>query len=986
MMKNIYKKCILIICCAFLISQITLAGNENKEGTTDTDRIDNAPDSGQDTVRIQNNESFEYVAFGKKEKQGVTGSVYSISGDELLTSRTNNLMIALQGRLPGLSIIQNDGEPGKESFSTQIRGFDSPNSNGVMYVIDGVERSPQGIDINEIESVTILKDGAATAIYGMRGSGGVLLITTKTGMVGKTKIAVSVDYSMQAPTRLPSFVSAYDHANMYNQRLANDTIYGDTQDIANGGTGLDNSGASFFTPYELERYKNADMTEFYPVRDMNDDFMKNYSDLKRINVNFRGGSSKMRYFSSLGFNSQSSLFETQPFDKYSYDAESKSNKFNFRTNLDITLNPKLDLWINIGGSIDKSNAPYIAGSGSNQQGWNDLIEKLYQTPNNAYNDLTPEGEVLVKRDKLSYKNTKSLYGDLNRTGSLNGTTTRLSNTFGARQQLDELLQGLSACAQLAFDIHSVNTQVRKRSYEAYEVVTLLDQNGVDSLGYNVVPGTSNSTLSDAQETFFSYMYNMRFSLNYDQTFAEKHGVSAMLMAERQMQQKQVLLPTNYMGLAGRIMYDYNSKYYVDANFAYQGSEQFAKGKRFGFFPSVSAGWVLSNENFLKDKNAISFLKLRASAGQTGNTAYAYGADNQYLFLTSWNSNSTEAQLGNENIQWETSTKFNIGIESEFYNSLYLGADVYYHKNTDIIVKDISIIPDGMMGLGDASPPPANLGEATNKGFELVAGYNKQISRDFNMSVNGNVSFNQNEQTYTAELPYDETYAYPYRRQGYPVDNNWGYKTDGLFNSVQEIESWADQTALGGVPIPGDIKYLDLTNDGVVDEKDKAPLGIGQAPELVYGVKIGANYKWFDFSAFVNGAGRRNVYLQGVGVWSNNDNFTEQMKDSWTAEKYAAGEVINYPRLAEESTNNIKSDYWIADGSFVRLRNVELGFTMPDRISNLIKAESIRIYANGLNLFAWDKLDNDNFDAESVNASTTNYPILKAYNFGISVKF
>lgn len=1032
-MKNIFKRYILTICGVFLIfltaqaveikgtvtdlkgaelSGVVVSHEGNKNMTiTDLEgqfsvvieefpatlvfqltgyiRLVRTFENAVDGIKIElEKEEFEYVAYGKKTKQSITGSVYSVSGEELLKSRSNNLLIALQGRLPGLRIIQNHGEPGNESFSTHVRGYDSPNSNDVMYIVDGIERSAEGIDIHEVERVTVLKDGAATAIYGMRGSGGVLMITTKSGFVGKTKISVSLDHSMQAPTRLPSFVSASDYGNMYNQRLANDTTYADVQDFAQGGTGLDHSGAAFYSPYELERYKNADMTEFYPVRNIQDDFLKDYSKRTRLNVNFQGGSKAMRYFTSIGYNKQGSLFEHEDFDKYSYDAESKSNRFNFRTNLDITLNPELNLWVNIGGYMEKNNAPYVGQSGSpkTQMGLSNLIEKLYKTPNNAHNDLTTEGEVMVKRDKLSFRTKNSIYGDMYRTGSLLETVTRLSNTFGARQKLESLLPGLSASAQIAFDVHSANKQIRKRTYEAFEVATLVDINGLDSLGVAKVPGTANSVLSDSRTTFFSYMYNARVSLDYNQTFGQKHNVIGMLMVERQMQQKQILLASNYLGLAGRMAYDYDNRYFLDASFAYQGSEQFSKGNRFGFFPSLSVGWLLSNEEFLTNNEAISYLKLRASAGQAGNTAYAYGVDNQYLFLTSWNSNSTENQLGNESISWEKSTKFNVGIETELFNSLYLGVDAYYHDNSDIIVKNIAILPDGMMGLGGASLPPANLGAGTNKGFEIVAGYNKEINKDLSVAVNGNVSLNKNEQTYTAELPYDETYAYPYRRQGYAVNYNWGYKTDGLFNSAQEVVGWADQTALGGVPIPGDIKYVDLNDDGVVDERDKAPLGIGSAPELTYGIQASVNYKWFDLTAFVNGAAKRNVYQKELGIWSNQDNFTEQMKDAWTAEKFAAGEEISYPRLGKESANYQKSDYWISDGSYVRLRNVELGFTFPDKVARLINASSIRIYANGLNLLTLDKLSNDNFDAESANASSTNYPILKAYNFGISVKF
>ncbi|MGQ1783612.1 MULTISPECIES: SusC/RagA family TonB-linked outer membrane protein [unclassified Saccharicrinis] len=1013
-MKNIFKRYILIVCGVFLASLVTHAaavikgtvadskgvvlpgvvvsekGNNNKAFTdidgkfsievaelpttlifkkADFKRLLQVIDKTTDDVEIKLvKEDMEYVAYGKKAKHSITSSIFSISGEELLRSRSTNLMIALQGRLPGLTIIQKDGEPGKETFNTQIRGFDSPNSNGVMFVVDGVERSAAGIDIYEIERVTVLKDAAATAIYGMRGAGGVLLINTKSGFVGKSKISVSLDHSMQAPTRLPSFVSAYDYAHLYNQRLENDFLY-------NG------SGGEPYTEREIERYMLADSTGFYPVRDMADEFMKDYAKQTRVNVNFQGGSKQMRYFTSLGYSQQGSIFEHEPFDKYSYDAESKSTLFNFRTNLDITLNPQLDVWLNIGGSMGKMNAPYAGGLG-----WNSLIEKLYKTPNNAYQDLTPDGEVIIKKDKLTFRNNNSIYGDLYRTGSTLGTNLRLNNTFGARQKLESIIPGLSATAQLAFDVNSNNSQIRKRTYEGYEVQTLLDVNGLDSLGYVKNVGTKNSTLSDSRTNYFYYMYNMRASLDYDQTFGQKHHVTAMLMAQRQMQQKEIYLPTNYMGLAGRMSYAYNNRYFMDASFAYQGSEQFAKSNRFGFFPSFALGWVVSNEGFLENNSTVTFLKLRASAGQVGNNAYAYGKDNQYLYLTSWNSNSTENQLGNENIQWETSTKYNVGIETELFNSLYVGADFFYHDNSDLIIKDIAILPDGMMGLGGASLPPANLGESINKGFELVIGYNKEINEDFFVNLNGNVSYNQNEKTFTAEMPYDQTYAYAYRSQGYAGGYHWGYKTDGLFSSDEEIEGWADQTALGGSPIPGDIKYMDLTGDGVVDEKDKAPLGIGQTPEITYGAQLAVNYKWFDLTAFVHGTANRNIYMSGLGVSSNQDNFTEVMKKSWTAEKFAAGEDISYPRLGKESSNYIKSDYWMVNASYVRLRNIELGFTLPDKLCNLIKASSIRIYANGLNLLTWDHLSSDYFDPESGNASLTNYPIQKAYNFGINLKF
>ena len=941
-----------------------------------------------DMIVVLTETEYQDVAFGSQLKKTLTSSSYSISGEELLTSRSNNLLIALQGRLPGLRIIQTDGEPGRESFDNHVRGFNSPNNNGIMYIVDGVERYPFGIEINEIDRVTVLRDAAAVSMYGMRASSGVLLIRTKKGVEGKTKISVSIDHSMQSPTRLPNIVNAFDYANMYNQRQANDTLYSDRQSIASGGTGIDHRSTKFYTPYELERYKLGDNPTFYPVRNMVNDFLKDYSKLSRVNVNFNGGSSAMRYFTSVSYSDQSGLFESQPFSKYSYDNNSKTRKFNFRTNLDIDLNSTLNLWFNIGGYMEKVNAPYIGTTGTPavQMGWNDLISKLYQTPNNAVNDLTPEGEVIIKRDKLSFSTTRSIYGDINRSGSQLETNTRLNNTFGGRQKLDKIIQGLSASTQLAFDIYSRGNQTRSRTYQGYEVLVTKDINGVDVPAFAKVTGTNNSTLNDGFNTSFYYMYNVRASLDYSRVFGGKHSLNGMLMAEKHMQQQQSLVASNYMGINGRMAYGFDNRYFAEANFSYQGSEQFRKGNRYGLFPSLSAAWIISNEKFLQNSKNINFLKLRASAGQVGNNVYGYGAGNQYLFLDTWNSDAQQTQLGNPDIMWETSTKFNLGIESKFFNAFRFEADLFYNKNTDIIIRDIAIIPDGVMGLGGATLPPLNLGEVTNKGFEMVIGYNKQINRDWSVNLNGNVSFNQNKRGYMAELAYDNTYAYPLRNQGYAINYNWGYKTAGLFTSQQEISTWANQSALGGVPIPGDIKYMDLTGDGKVDTKDQAPLGIGQAPEITGGLQMQVAYKWFDLSAFFTGAARRNVYVDGFGWSSANDNFTEDMKNSWTADKAVSGDKISFPRLGKESANYVRSDYWLKDGAFVRLRNVEIGFTLPERISRSINSSSIRFYANGLNLLVWDKLPNDDFDPESVSSSTTNYPILKAFNFGVSVKF
>jgi len=919
---------------------------------------------------------YQPVAYGEQSKHSVTASTYTISGEELVATRATSLLIALQGKLPGLRVIETDGEPGRESFDSHVRGYNSPNSNGTIYYVDGVERYITGVDLNEVESVTILKDAAATSIYGMRGSAGVIIITTKKGLVGKTKINVSIDHSMASPTRLPHTVSAYDYAKMFNQRRANDTLYADAQ----GSAPITSGPTGFYSDADIQHYQLGDSTQFYPNRNMLSEFLNDYMKVDRVNVIFQGGSKLMRYFTSLGFTSQGSIFANEDFPKYSYDAASSTKRFNFRNNLEVTLNPNLEAWLNVGGYIQNINAPFV-GAGL---GWNDLINKLYLTPNNAFNNLTPTGEVLINRSKMTNSNTQSIYGMMNRTGYKRETITRLSNTFGFRQKLDKLLPGLSATGQFAFDINSSNLQLRSRSYQTWEVVTLKARSGVDSLGYATVPGSTNSGLSDGQNTSFYYMYDMRAMLNYNRDFG-KHSVTGMLLGERYMQQSQTLLPSNYLNLASRFTYAYDNRYFVEANASYQGNEQFVKGKRFGLFPSLSLGWVLSEEKFLNTSKTISFLKLRASAGQSGNTVYDYSTANQYLFLSSWDANGNEVKVGNPNISWETSTKYNIGVETEFFKSLTFQADLFYNKNTDIVVNGIAIIPTGFMGLTTGQLPPANLGDNTNKGFEVAVGYNKKINKDLSVSVGSNMSYSQNKRGFMAEFANDSTFAYKYRQQGYSINQFWGYRTAGLFNTQDEINAWPNQSPLGGKPIPGDIKYVDLNKDGIVDQRDQAPLGEGQAPNISFGFNVQVNYKGFDMNMFFNGSARRNIFLNGFGRWSNQDNFTEYMKNAWTPDKVGTGVPIVYPRLGTNSTNNIMSDYWINDGSYLRLRNIEIGYSLPQKIAKIIDASSIRFYANGLNLFVWDRLPTDDFDPEA-SAGNTTYPVLKAYNFGVSVKF
>lgn len=945
-MKNRSKYILLSLCIAFAMTNV----------------------SAQELNVQSEQDEYLPVAYGVQKKSHQSVSSFTISGEELLKSRASNLMIALQGKLPGLNIMQSSGEPGREAFSMNVRGFDSKIIDGnnefnnkPIFMIDGVERDPTGIDLHEVESVTVLRDAAATALYGMRGSGGVVLINTKRGINGETQISVTVDHALQAPTTLPDFVSAYDYVNMFNERTVNDG-----KQVA-------------YTDDEIEHYRTGDNQAYYPTRDVMGDFLKDYTQMTRANINFKGGNDMMRFFTSVGYQHQGGIFENEVFDDYSYDSKVKSDRYNFRTNLDMKVNETLDAWVYIGGFLENKNGSDITPSA--------VLKKLYETPNNAYNDLTPDGEVVAKLNRLSYLNKQSVYGMLNRTGSSLETETRIGNNVGARQDLSMLTKGLSASGQVAFDVFTRKTLTRSRSYESYELSAV----NADSMAYGAIGGTSNSSLGDGLTKSFYYMYNFRGSLDYEREFGD-HYVTGLLFGESQIEQQQALLATHFITYGARANYAYQNKYLAELGMSYQGSEQFAKGKRYGFFPSLSLGWIASQESFLQDNEVLSFLKVRASIGQNGNSVFNYGSKNQYQYITSWNTNATENLIGNEDFSWETSTKANVGVEAQLFNALSIGVDLFYHDNTNLITDftdpDNNVaaglvpIPSSMSGLNTSALPPANIGYGSNQGFDVTLGYTKAFASGLNVMLSGYVSGSKNVIDYMGELPYPTTgpnaYAYQYKLQGYAIGQQWGYMSDGLFNDQADIDAWADQSAVGNrAPAPGDIRYKDLTGDGIVNELDLAPLGVKNRPTYFYGLNAQLEYKGFDLYMGIAGVADRKVKIGGTGRMSNGDNFTEYMKNAWTADNFISDV---YPRLGNLTNNQVTSDFWMEDGAFVRIKNIELGYTLPKAVAK----GNLRIYVNAINPLVWHRLPNNDFDPEP--ASSSSYPIMKALNLGATMRF
>ena len=907
------------------------------------------------------------IGYGQQKKVSVVAAISTINAKGLLQTPASNIGIALAGRLPGLSVLQRSGVPGGEQLEFYIRGRSTVNGQQPLILVDGVQRDFMALDPREVESISILKDASATAVYGVRGANGVIMITTRRGHIGKPIIEVTMEQSWQSPTRLPKMTSAFDYAILRNQV--------ETQ----------NGRQPIYDDVALEHYRTGDFQELYPTRNFVKEFMKDAFPMRRTNVTVSGGSEKMRYFTTVGYLFQEGIFKTEKFSEYDYSPNSKANRANFRSNFDIDINSSLKMFLNISGYMQKKNDPVVVpfnGAYLNDvNAYSIVIGSLIQTPSNFHNDKTPDGEVLSTPLKGGNINNVP-YGMLNRSGFRNTMTNQVTATLGVEQKLDFITKGMSARVIASYDATAINQQIRQRSYQLYEAKR--DPVNHDSVIYQPTGTNTNSTLSDAQSQSQWNLLNIDASLNYNRSFGP-HSVSGMVLFNRYQRVVNIELPYNYVGLVGRATYGYKNRYLGEVNFGYNGSEQFAPGHKMGFFPSLSVGWVASNEDFINDALPwLSFAKIRASYGQVGNDNMN-GA--RFAFLTLWNG-SYESQIGNDQLVWEKANKYNVGLETRLFNNFSFDADVFYERRNNILISATGLVPTGMFGTGGVFNsgiiPKINAGEIENKGFELTAGYQKSFRKDFRMDVRLNGAFNRNNVLNMSEVLLPEGYAYRLRSTGYPIGQPFGYATDGFFNSQKEIDDWYDQSGIGSLPKVGDLKYKDINGDGIISEEDQMPIGHPEMPEWTFGGALSLRYKNFDFSMMWQGVANRSYLLVGQRIWETY-NFNEWHKEAWTQERFDAGLPITYPRLDPGSgASKQVSDFWYADGSYIRLRNLEVGYSIPEKLSGKIGASGVRIYANGLNLLTFDKYPVKYQDPEQNNELL--YPVFKAYNVGLNVTF
>jgi len=955
------------------------------------------------TLRVDEKalEEVVVVGFGEQKKVSVTGSVSSVTSEVLQQSSSASLANSLSGRLPGLTSIQSGGgQPGRDDATMYLRGAATTNGRSPLILIDGVPRDNiRTLDASEVASVSILKDASATAVFGVRGANGVILITTKRGSAGKNELTINAEQSYTSFTREPERLHSLEYMALRNEASKNDGItpLPFSEEVmakyANPLAGLDPNDPDYARKAMVRKY-------IYPDHDYYREYISRYAPQTRVNMNVTGGTDKVSYFVNGGYLHQGGNLNTEPKSVLGYDPAAKMDRYNFRANLDYKVTNSLKSFLNIGSYIEQVNMP-SAWLYGNDTGWmmSDLIYQAQTILPITPGPTTIDGFGVAPGQIVDpgYMD-RSAFEIMNRMGARNEVRSNLNASFGAEWDLSNVvIKGLSLKGMLSYDSKATTAMQGKKSERLYlaEVDMARDQ-----LSY-AVKRSDESLLTLSKGADSRYNINMQGSINYARAFG-KHDVTGMVLGQRDTWESTGgEIPFNVLGVAARATYGYDERYLAEINMGYNGSEQFAPGHRYGFFPAFSAGWVISNENFLKNNRYITNLKLRASYGKVGNdkmgsARFLYQSDITLggggpLGSLGLGQTINQGLLGNPNITWEIAKKQNYGLDLQVLRDLNLSVDVFKERRSNILISR-GTVPE-FQGVPLGAIPKVNMGLVDNKGFEIELSYNKAFSKDFRLMVSGNYGFNHNTVKFVDESARDETYAYRYRSTGFSLNQSWGYKIDysngnGYFNSKEELDSYLKTTTYGfGEPRIGDFKYIDLNKDGVINDKDQAPIGYSNIPRVIYGLSLTFEYKGFDLTTFFQGVGKysSNYQQQGVYEYIIRGTYFDYHKSAWTPERYAAGEKITYPALSTHSnTNHTANDFFVMNRSFTRLKNLVLGYTLPAGALKAVGVSKMRVYVSAQNYFTWAHLKMGHLDPE--NDASLGYPVTKMANFGLNITF
>ena len=920
------------------------------------------------------------VGYGAQKKESVVGAISQVSSKELLASPAANVSQAIAGKIPGVITTQTSGAPGQDDTKINIRGRATFAGDGSpLILVDGVERTFSQIAPDDIETISVLKDASATAVYGVRGANGVMLITTKRGRDQKPEVNLTANWQIQSPTRSDTYLDSYQSVVLLEEALKNDGL------------------PSQFSANDIEMYRKSAAGELsgldamlYPNVDWYDEVLKKSAPAQRYNVSVRGGTKRMRYYASAELYDQKGLIKELSQDMYGNSSSPSYRRYAFRANMDLFLTKDLTFSVNFGTRFEERR-------GSNTSESSTFSQTFYEL------NHTPGWLFPVSYEVQNGESTKTLYGGssqyqsnivaaLAKGGYYRATNTINETNFVLDYKMDWLTKGLSAKGMVSFDYDSYYKKMFKADFATYE---LNDRDNYESMdAYNQF--NSDGELAYSKDNSTTYKLYMEAQVNYARQFG-KHDVTAMVLYNQNDYRYNSELAKRYQGLVGRVTYGYDDRYLAEFNAGYNGSENFLQGKRFGFFPAVSLGWRISNEEFMAGTAQwLNNLKIRASYGEVGNDIYTVnGTAQRFLYEEKWSQVSNayyfgssgktgiyESQYPNLGVTWERAHKYNVGLEFGLWNGLLNGnIDVFYEKRNDILTSYLT--RPQWVGVALAA---GNLGETKNSGYEIELKHNNRINEDLSYNVGLTYSHARNEIISMDEPELKTAYR---KREGNPISQYFGLIAEGFVTQADLDNPDFPVSTFGTVKV-GDLKYKDANGDGFIDDRDESRIGYSDIPENTYALSLGVNYKGWGFSVMFQGVDHVSRYYDAEAMYAfvSGGKVKEHHLERWNPAQSEAYNLqhANYPLLHYDNYgdhNQRTNSFFLKNGSFVRLKNIELSYTLPENWSKVAGMSNCRLYVNANNLITWDHLNNLT-DPES-NGSNR-YPIMKTVNFGVNIKF
>lgn len=911
------------------------------------------------------------VLYGAQKRFGTTSAISTISGKQLEDEFVSNVGRTLSGKLSGLTVMQQSGEPGADMPQFYIRGRSSWNTSKPVVYVDGFEASLDYLNPMEIESISVLKDAGALAQFGIKGANGVVWVTTKRGKIGKPKVEISVDHGWQQAVSTPEFADSYQYASLYNEALSNDK----------------GAWTQYYSQEKLDAYKrgndgtidNYDL--LYPNVNWYDKVLKSFAPATNANVSFSGGNKVARYYMMLGYQNVDGLYDGTD-KKRDINSNVNFQKFNYRANIDATLGKIFTIAATVGGDISDRYTPDYSTS--------TLWSNMASYPANAFPVVTPKGyggTVLYPDNPV---------GSVLETGYRQFHTRNIQAGITVGEDLGFITNGLKLWQTMSI----YNTQgqffYKEKNYSRFS--PYIDNDG--ELQYTTI-GTADTDFSISQtgnsrNSIFNRI-NTEIGIGYDRTFGKNSVSASVVYHGDKMVVEGVKVPTYTRGFAGRVNYSYDNRYFTEVGYAINGMSPYSPKHSIGYFPSLSAAWVLSNESFMKDCSVVDYLKLRASVGVVG-MADLESASNYFMYqqyyhektLTprfGWDGTATassiyEYYIANEEASWEKSLKTNVGIDIQMFNKrLEASFDFFYENRYDILT------PANVPGyFGILSDTNLNLGEVTNRGVELSLNWSDHVG-DFSYYINPTFSFARNKITDMNEAPA----AYDYQKQtGTRIGTYLYLKSNGLFQSWEQVNNPDTPQSMYETVQPGDINYVDMNRDGYINDNDRTYLTnyYTSIPEITYGISIGASYKGIDMNVTGYGAANSTISVRNYlnsAYESGTGNLSKWAMNRWA---YYPQQGIDtrshatYPRLsAGSNTHNWRSStFWLRNGNFFRISDITLGYTLPRSFTSKIRIDKLRFYVMASNLHSFDNLEVGDVECQ------TGYPLMRTFKIGLNLNF